>query len=123
MSVKQEVIARLDAGDIEVLLREHPCVYHLLWKGEVVYVGQTKNLRVRIRAHLKDKLFDAVDYSFAFPPETLNDTETRHILELQPHYNRSLPMPNAYCFASGKKLDRDHAFKHKTRAIWYYEHE
>jgi len=37
-------------------------IYHLFYKGRIVYVGMSKNLRSRLLYHLKDleKVFDAV---------------------------------------------------------------
>lgn len=37
-------------------------IYHLFYKGRIVYVGMSKNLRGRLLYHLKDpdKVFDAV---------------------------------------------------------------
>ena len=37
-------------------------IYHLFYKGRIVYIGMSKNLRGRLLYHLKDpeKVFDAV---------------------------------------------------------------
>jgi hypothetical protein len=63
-----------------------PCIYFLLSLSKVVYVGQTTDLRGRIGAHRRDKLFDRVLFLPA-PPEDLDRMESRFVGLLKPKYN------------------------------------
>jgi hypothetical protein len=65
-----------------------PCVYFLCLEGEVVYVGQSKNIHSRIRTHARDnvKVFDEV-FTLAVPEEECLHVESHFIVRLQPKYN------------------------------------
>ncbi len=89
-----------DMAGVEDKLSEYvtdwikPCVYFLLRKDEVVYVGQTKCLPVRVEQHRKGdattepKVFDRV--MFLCVDETrLGWVERQYILRLKPFYNVS----------------------------------
>jgi hypothetical protein len=65
-----------------------PCVYFLIEKTEVVYVGQSVNLLSRVGSHVLDKKFDHVVY-LSLPEEVLADIETALIKHLKPKFNRS----------------------------------
>ena len=66
------------------------CVYFLLFEGEIVYTGMTKNLLSRILGHLKErtKVFDSVQY-IETDSDQLEDTEKNYIEILHPKYNKS----------------------------------
>lgn len=64
-------------------------IYFLALRGEVVYVGQTTNLRARIASHRLDKEFDAC-WAFECPHAELNAVEEQWIAKLRPLLNRSL---------------------------------
>lgn len=72
-------------------------VYHLKSKGQVVYVGQTRNIKNRIAHHLysSDKEFDDVDF-FEVDESLLNDVEAREIVHFNPRYNKILPSSSIY---------------------------
>ena len=64
-----------------------PYVY-LLWdKGEVVYVGQTFNIKTRIQAHLKSKEFKQVSL-IECTKEDIDEVENHNITTLKPKYNK-----------------------------------
>lgn len=64
-------------------------IYFLWHKGEVVYVGQAKNMRTRICDHIGDplKTFDAVS-GFPCSLGRLGEMERHYIERLVPKYNR-----------------------------------
>lgn len=63
-------------------------VYHLIRAGEVIYVGQTRNLLARLAGH---HLYDAADHVEFHPcsPEELDARELADIQRLQPVENRA----------------------------------
>jgi hypothetical protein len=69
---------------------EHPCIYFLVEKGRVVYVGQTWSIYARIGSHAKSKLFDSVSMLNVHPDE-MNNLEAAYILKFNPVYNKILP--------------------------------
>ena len=72
---------------------------YLLWKeGEVVYVGQSKNIANRIGQHLEIMKEKIDGYSFAaIPHGDLDDIEAGLIVQHNPNLNNKLP-PNTYYF-------------------------
>lgn len=64
------------------------CIYFLVFKNEVVYVGQSVSLAARIEQHRADKDFDRVLY-FLYPEYALDGLESAFIRHLRPKYNRS----------------------------------
>lgn len=64
-------------------------IYFLYDKGEVVYVGQGRNVRARIGAHITEclKFFDAISFIACHRSELL-DRERAFIRRLRPKYNR-----------------------------------
>ena len=64
-----------------------PCVYFLTRAGDVVYVGQTTNLRARMKAHRREKDFENVFYLPA-PECELDEIEGSLIRTLKPELNR-----------------------------------
>lgn len=74
------------------------CIYFLIDKNEIVYVGKsTKGAFDRLGAHFKysDKVFDSY---FIEPCLEINLTalETEYILKFVPKYNKSLPSNKIY---------------------------
>jgi hypothetical protein len=65
-----------------------PCVYFLILKKEIVYVGQSVNLMSRVDSHRLTKEFDRTLY-LPIPKEILNDVEAAFIRKLRPKYNLS----------------------------------
>ena len=63
-------------------------IYFLMLEGVVVYVGQAKNIRKRIAAHIADgvKQFDAIACVYA-QPKNLKELEDGYIEKLLPRYN------------------------------------
>lgn len=64
-----------------------PYVY-LLWdRDEVVYVGQTFDIKTRIQAHLKDKDFNQISI-IECTKEEIDEVENHNITTLKPKYNK-----------------------------------
>lgn len=75
-----------------------PCVYFLLSKGRVVYVGKTEKGLLRILSHCANKYFDEIKIKRVALGK-LDDIETKYIAKYNPKYNSLLT--NAY---SSKKI-------------------
>jgi len=87
----REAVGRIPvAGELEELgIRPRICgVYFLLFRGQVVYVGQSKDVVARINRHIDEHLkeFDRVLY-LPCPAELLDYYEKRLIVLLRPQYN------------------------------------
>ena len=68
-----------------------PCIYFLLYRGEVVYIGQSQNLHSRLWQHSSPtnpdrKTFDEVRY-FACSRSRALDVEAGLVLLLRPRLN------------------------------------
>lgn len=66
------------------------CIYFLLDKGEVCYVGQSSRGLIRALSHTKDKDFDEIKI-ISTKKENLDKKEAFYILKYNPKYNGSLP--------------------------------
>ena len=64
-----------------------PCVYFLIDNSQIVYVGQSMSLGLRIHAHRTDKNFDKVLY-MPIDEYRLLEVERFFIETLEPKYNR-----------------------------------
>lgn len=62
-------------------------VYFLLSAGEIIYVGQTRNLPARIRTHRLRFVFDRVLYLIEPSPFEARRTEAELIWNLKPRLN------------------------------------
>lgn len=91
------------SGDKKTLISEetvatevNPGIYHLLYKGEVVYVGQSMNMQARVGAHVTEgtKLFDS--YRLYAYDGDLNELEAEEIIKHKPKYNKGLPKNKKY---------------------------
>ena len=78
-----------------------PSVYFLFDGGELVYIGQSRNVYGRINEHLKDrdKVFDAFAI-FSVPSRELLDIEQANIDYYKPKYNKQ------------GKLDKDYQLRY-----------
>jgi len=65
------------------------CIYFLLKKEKVVYIGQTVNPLLRIRDHSRNKDFDRVAFLHC-PESKLNDLEKDYINKFSPALNKNL---------------------------------
>jgi hypothetical protein len=68
------------------MLRPTACVYFLVRKGRIVYVGMSDSLYSRITDHLKDKAFDRVLFLRVLPDE-MSTVESAFIRIFKPAYN------------------------------------
>lgn len=84
-----------------------PCVYCLYENEEVVYVGQTVNLQLRVKNHKSDgKTFSR--YScIPCKPSEMSDLEATLIVKHNPKYNWTLPSSKLFLSKSAaiKKLN------------------
>lgn len=71
---------------------EHPCIYFFIIDGEVVYVGKTMNLWLRLRHHLANKFpahyLNYLEFSGS-SEKSLADREGLYIAHFVPYYNNS----------------------------------
>ena len=68
-------------------------IYYLIDDGEVVYVGQTRSISMRIVNHLRDKskVFDSYKLIEIPDGSDKNHCEFFQIMQHKPKYNKSLP--------------------------------
>lgn len=76
-------------------------VYLLFDRGEVVYVGQSKNPMYRIGTHIQEGVKEFDQY-LVYETEEYNDLEAFLINALKPKYNISVPS-NDGCFPEIKR--------------------
>ena len=78
----------IQLGEFFLEDRRFPAVYFLCYRGEVVYVGQSRALMLRIDQHLEEgvKLFDAVAF-VRCPFNLLTKIEGYYIRQMVPKYN------------------------------------
>lgn len=71
-------------------------VYFLLWKGEVVYVGQSVNVDARVSLHRdeKRKRFDSAVF-IPFREQELDYYESAFMNAIRPKYNKTYPHDGA----------------------------
>lgn len=83
-------LAEVEARLCEIPPLEYPpCVYFLVLKQEIVYVGQSRNLLSRLGQHREDgKCWDRVLY-LPVPADRLLEVESLWIKTLQPALNRA----------------------------------
>ena len=73
---------------------------------EVVYVGQSKYLEGRIKAHYKDKPDVRYAKYFEVPIDEMNEIEAEYIIKYLPVYNHSLPKNTLFYSLDGyQKVD------------------
>lgn len=67
-------------------------VYFLLKDEEVVYVGKSKNIGLRVKGHADEstKIFDSFSYILCNEYD-LSNLEGAYVSKLNPKYNRNLP--------------------------------
>lgn len=77
--------------DYEYKLQDvyYPCIYFLIKKDKVVYVGQTEFGLKRILSHITEKDFDTIK-TIKCVKENLNQMEIAYIVKYQPTYNKYL---------------------------------
>lgn len=99
-------------------------VYFLKWKGEIVYVGQSVNMFVRVNSHW-DKEFDEVTF-FACEPHELNKWEGFFIRFLRPRLNGGCGSEDTNASAPISDLwDRVVTWKNdvdEADVVWLSEH-
>lgn len=74
------------ADGLRVFNFRESCVYFLIDGPEVVYIGQTGNLGMRMFTHVKNKAFDQVVY-MPCHKEILDEIEAEFIRLFTPKYN------------------------------------
>jgi hypothetical protein len=82
-------------------------VYFLIHKGEIVYVGQSSCLELRLEQHRESgKVFDSVTWLEA-PQLFISDIEAFYIWRCNPIYNNKWPASGDFGMAA-KNLDVEH---------------
>jgi excinuclease UvrABC nuclease subunit len=76
-------------------------IYFLLWMDEIVYVGQSVDVRTRIDQHtVGDERHEVKNFNRYFfiqcEPEELNRLEAYYILKFRPKYNIAVPKAGKY---------------------------
>ena len=80
------------------VIPESQGIYHLFYKGRLVYIGMTKNLRGRLLYHLKDpeKVFDGVLFF------NMDDRPLENVLTIEANMIRHFVPPlNIECISGG----------------------
>lgn len=78
-------------------------IYKLINIGEVIYVGQTKDLKRRCYSHMANgKDFDSVDFKLV-NADKANDEEAVLIVEFNPEANKLLPENSMFVNVRGVK--------------------
>lgn len=83
------------------------CVYFLVEDDEIVYVGSTSRIGLRIAEHIYRKKFTD---AFFIPMETIQEAktlETKYILEIRPKYNLKIDDPNNLNLVTTVELRRE----------------
>lgn len=66
--------------------KKKPCVYFLLYKGKVIYIGASQALRTRLKQHfIEGKVFDEVRL---LPNKNYYEVEKKWIKSFQPLLNK-----------------------------------
>ncbi len=84
-----------NAASNNVPIGDCPRIYFLMSDGEIVYIGMTCALLMRIGNHQKDKKFDSVA-TFKVKREALSLTESLNIYHFKPLLNRQVFLPWEY---------------------------
>lgn len=102
--------------DYEYKLQDvyYPCIYFLIKKDKVVYVGQTEFGLKRILSHITEKDFDTIK-TIKCVKENLNQMEIAYIVKYQPTYNKYLS--NATSITRIKQLLIEKGFRIRKNTI------
>lgn len=65
-------------------------IYRIYYEDSIVYVGQTLNLKQRIDAHLKNKIFGMYDYAEVMT-DSIDKYESYYINKHHPVLNKQVP--------------------------------
>lgn len=88
-------------------------VYLLIRNHIVVYVGQTHNIKKRLKSH-KNKVWDRYHF-FECHPDLLNYFEERLVDRFRPEYNKALKHPYS---SLHRKLQINKEINMAKRKIW-----
>ncbi len=69
-------------------------IYFLTKGDDVIYVGQSSNLKNRLGGH-RDKDYDGISF-ISVPEHAMNDVEAHYIVKFNPELNNALPSSNLY---------------------------
>lgn len=79
-------------------------IYFLIKNNEIVYVGQSKNLGMRLDSHIKSKDFDSFFFIMVDESE-LNATEYAYVMKFSPALNMDNP-PKPFGYRNGGMRER-----------------
>lgn len=127
-----DTTCRLPNSDlISVETLSNPCIYFLFKDSNLIYVGKSIQLHVRVSTHRKDKEFTHYSYIYC-KKENMDDLELFFIMTYLPLENKSIPSNNYFISQSHayrrlgmyavdfKKLVREqHAYN--LNGVLYYE--
>lgn len=98
-------ISRETLTETRKSVSELTCGIYFLFDGEdIVYVGQSTEVELRIQKHRKEgrKKFDSWNF-IECPATWLDDMETDCIIHFDPKYNKSLPRNKRFISREGIK--------------------
>lgn len=71
---------------------EYCGIYFLIFRSEIVYVGQSLDVKSRVNVHLGEGRIKFSSYNWEpCPQDRLNEVEARYIWDLEPKLNVTLP--------------------------------
>lgn len=79
-------------------------IYFLLHEGQVVYVGQSKNVLGRFNEHIQWKTFDSYFVLEVEDDDSLDDVEMHFVMKFNPKYNVAKMVPRGFVKATGETL-------------------
>jgi hypothetical protein len=81
-----------------------PCLYFLIFNNDIIYIGQTIDLTIRLQSHKRTKTYDTVRF-IPCDKDRLNHYENRLIKYFKPKLN-SLKESTVNRLTRGNGLDR-----------------
>lgn len=90
MRVPMKLSSHLPEAIIHPSFPQKTGIYFLTLGGEVVYIGQAKDIFIRLIKHRGTIEFDGFAF-LEFPQSKLNEQEVIFILKFLPRHNRSIP--------------------------------
>lgn len=99
----------MNTKDLNELLKHNNvycCVYELYFNDDLLYVGSTKDLLIRLRQHstAKKEIFNRVEFTKCKPSE-MTMLEAEKIFTLNPAMNVSMPKNNQYELTTSSARD------------------
>lgn len=91
-------------------------IYYLVDnQNEIIYVGQTRDIQSRIKAHSKDKKFEKVLYRTVYE-EFADDEEFEAVMTYLPRLNKTIP--NSRLWTSFQEICSIYPFVHNDKVTF-----